>query len=140
MGPCPCDLEATFLIAIDEYIGQAIVDDEIQERFIWRSAVPAIALTVLHHKAPCLCLCLKLAVVVGSASATILDATLIVVVMDHFVKERGYHFLNGAAQRSSADYLLFSFFCYLLYCRVATASADYRRGYFWCRGLCGPLS
>ena len=103
VGPCPCNLKAAELIAVDQDVGQLVQQHEIKQGVARRCVAPAVFVAVLDRQAVSFGSLFEAAVVVGSAAAAILNAVFAVPVVDHLMKQRRGDFLNGTRQRASAD-------------------------------------
>ena len=102
VGACAADMEAAVFIPVDEDIREAIGQNEVQKSIRRACVAPSIFVAVGDCQAVGFRCCLKPLVVVGVASAAILDALLIVVIVDHFVEKGSGYFLNGSCQSASA--------------------------------------
>ena len=103
MSACASDLETAELVPIDQNVSQIVLQNELQKFVTRRSDCPAILLMVIHNQAMGMSGVPELPIVVGIASAAVLNTLHIVVVVNHLVKKGGCHFLNGAGEGSCSD-------------------------------------
>ena len=97
------DLEAAELVPIDKNVGQIVLQNHFQKLVARTGDRPTIFLVVIHDQTVSFGGIPKLAVVVGVASAAILNPIHMVVIVNHFVQKGCCHFFNGAGQCSGAD-------------------------------------
>ena len=106
-GPAVCsrsrDGDPAILIPIDQNIRQAVFHNEFKELFRWGSVRPSVFFAVFYVQAVKLGGRLKVLVVIGVASAAILDSVFIVPIMAHLMQQRGAHIKNVSAERSRSD-------------------------------------
>ena len=79
------DRNTVELVACDENVRQLVLQDELNEVIARRGQRPAVFLVMLHDKTVALCNFLEAFIVVGVASARVLDAIDVTVVMNHFM-------------------------------------------------------
>lgn len=103
MRSCSCNRYAVELIAGDEDIAQIVFEHKSQQLVVWLSDGPAVFFMMAYHQAMTLGNLLEAFVVVGIASACVLDAVDVAVVMHHLVKQRCADVFNGSCERSSSD-------------------------------------
>lgn len=103
MCSCSRDGNTVELVARNENVRQVILQDELNEVIARRGQRPAVFLVMLHDKAVTLGNLFEALVMVGVASAGILDSVDMAVVMDHLMQKRGADILDGPCQCSRAD-------------------------------------
>ena len=103
MSACACNLKATELVAIDENVAQFVLQNELQEFVARASDCPTILVVVIDNQAVGDGCVPELPIVVGVASATILNAIHMIVIVNHLMKESRNHFLNGSGKGSCSD-------------------------------------
>ena len=96
VSACADEVEAALFVSVDEDVGEPIVYYEVYELFTWRGSTPTIFITVGDKQPSRLASLFESSVVVRVASATILNASVVIVVVNHFVKECGDYFFNGS--------------------------------------------
>ena len=95
VGACSCDSETEAIVAADQDIGQAICNNEVHKLFSGFGDRPTAFITVGDVKPSCFGGFHKALVVVGVAPAAILNPFYVVVVVDHFVQQRGSDVFDG---------------------------------------------
>ena len=100
---CSCNRYAVELIAGDEDIAQIVFEHKGQQLVVWLSDGPAVFFVMAYRQAMTLGNLLEAFVVVGIASARVLDAVDMAVVMHHLVEQRCTDIFNGSCERSSSD-------------------------------------
>ena len=103
MSACACNLKAAELVSIDKDVAQLVLQNELQ-KFVTRTGDrPTILVMVIDNQTMGEGCIPELAIVVGIASAAILNAMNMVVVVNHLMKEGRCHFLNGSREGSCSD-------------------------------------
>ena len=103
MRACASDLEAAELIPIDKNVTQLVLQNHFQ-KFVARSGdCPTIFVMVVNYQTMSQSRISELAVVVGVASAAILNALHIIVVVNHLVQEGGCNLFNGSGEGSCSN-------------------------------------
>ena len=103
MRACASDLEAAELIPIDKNVTQLVLQNHFQ-KFVARAGNRPTVLVMMTDNQTVGFSCVpELAVVVGVASAAILNALHMVVVVNHFMKKSRNHFLNGAGESTGSN-------------------------------------
>ena len=103
MSTCTSNLEAAELVPIQENVGQVVLQNHFQKLVARTGDRPTILVMVVNDQTMSQGSISELAVVVGVASAAILNALHIIVVVNHLVQESGCHFLNGSGEGSCSD-------------------------------------
>ena len=103
MSACSSDLETAELIPIDKNVAQFVLQNHFQEVIAWSCDCPTILVMVIDNQAMGESCVSELPIVVGVASAAVLNTLHIVVVVNHLVKKGGCHFLNGSGEGSCSD-------------------------------------
>ena len=97
------DGDPAILIPIDQNVRQAVFYDEFKEFFRWGSVRPSVFFAVFDIQTVKLGGFLEALVVVGVASAAILDSVFIVPMMAHLMQQRSAHIKNVSAERSRSN-------------------------------------
>ena len=97
--PCPGDMEPGELVTAYENVGQAVLQNEVQQLVRGACVAPPVFVAMLHYQAVGFGGGFEAAIVVGIAPTAILYAVLVVVIMYHFVKQGRGHVLNRSGQR-----------------------------------------
>lgn len=84
------------LVARNKNVRQVILQDELNEVIARRGQRPAILLVMAYYQTVALRNLLEALIVVGIASAGVLDSVDMTVVMAHLVQERSADVLNGS--------------------------------------------
>lgn len=100
---CSCNRYAVELIAGDEDIAQIVFEHKSQQLIVWLSDGPAVFFVMAHRQTMALGNFLKALVVIGIASARVLDSVDMAVVMHHFVQQRCTDVFNGSCERTGPD-------------------------------------
>lgn len=100
---CSCNRYAVELIAGDEDIAQIVIEHESQQLIVWLSDGPAIFFVMSHCQTMALGNRLEALVVIGVASAGVLDALDMAVVMHHLMQQRCTDVFNGSCERTGSD-------------------------------------
>lgn len=87
----------------EQAIAQIVFEHKSQQLVVWLSDGPAVFFVMAHCQTMALGNLLEAFVVVGIASAGVLDAIDMAVVMHHLVKQRRTDIFNGSCERSSSD-------------------------------------
>ena len=103
VGSAPADPRGQAINAVQANVSQIIEQAELQEFITRRGHRPTIGGVVVDYQATLFCTLAEVFVVVGVASATILDPLKIVVVVNHFMKEGRNHFLDRSGEGSCTD-------------------------------------
>ena len=103
VGSCSSNLETTELIAIQENVCQVILQNHFEKLVAGAGDRPSILVMVIHNQAMGFGCVPELSVVVGVASAAILDPIHMVVIVNHFMQQCGGDFLNGSREGSSTN-------------------------------------
>ena len=90
-------------VSVYQNVAQVVVQTELQEAVTGTCDCPTVFVVMIDNQASCLCRISKLAVVVSVTAAAILDALHMVVVVNHFMQQRGGNLFNGSCQCSGAD-------------------------------------
>ena len=103
MSACACNLKAAELVSIDKDVAQLVLQNELQ-KFVTRTGDrPTILVMVIDNQTMGEGCIPELAIVVGIASAAVLNTMNMVVVVNHLMKEGRCHFLNGSRKGSCSD-------------------------------------
>ena len=97
------DRDSVMLVACYQNIRQVIYKDKIQQFFAGMCDSPTIFGVMLHNQAMGLCNLLEAFVVVGIATAGILDRMNVGIVMAHLMQKGSADSFNRSCQRSSSD-------------------------------------
>ena len=97
------DADAGELVAVDEDVGQVILEDELDQIVSGGGMRPSVFVAVGDDQTPALSSLLEAAIVIGAAPTAILNTVLVVVVVNHFVEQGGGNFLDGAGQGTGSD-------------------------------------
>lgn len=100
---CSCNRYAVELIAGDEDIAQIVFEHKSQQLVVWLRDGPAVFFVVAHRQAMALGNLLEAFVVVGIASARILDVMDMAVVMHHFVEQRRTDIFDRSCKRTGSN-------------------------------------
>ena len=103
MCSCSRDGNTVELVARNKNVRQVILQDELNEVIARRGQRPAVFLVMLHDKAVTLGNLFEALVMVGVASAGILDSVDVAVVMDHLMQKRGADVFNRTGKRPCSD-------------------------------------
>ena len=103
MSACASDLEAAELVSIQKDVAQFVLQNHFQEVIARSGDCPTILVVVIDNQTMSQGCISELAVVVGVASAAILNALHIIVVVNHLVQEGGCDLFDGAGERSCSD-------------------------------------
>ena len=103
MSTCASDLEAAELVPIDKNVAQLVLQNHFQKLVARTGDRPTILVMVIDNQAMSQGCISELAVVVGIASAAMLNTIHMVVVVHHLVQQGGCHFLNGSGEGSCSD-------------------------------------
>ena len=98
-----CNLKAGELIAVNQNVGQFIVQAELQESITGGSMTPAVFIRMGNNQTTLFCCCFESFVVVGIAPAAILNPVDIIMVVYHLMQQCGGNFFNRAGQCTSSD-------------------------------------
>ena len=77
------------VVSVYQNIGQTVFYHKVEQFFRWLCVRPSIFVTVRDVQSSFLCRFLEVFVVVGVATATILHAVDVVVIVNHFMKQSG---------------------------------------------------
>ena len=97
------DLETAELVPIDKNVGQVVLQNELQEVITGTGNRPTVFLMMIHDQTVCGGCVSELAVVVGVASAAVLNALHMVVVVNQFMKKSRNHFFNGSGESTGSN-------------------------------------
>ena len=100
---CSCNRYAVELIAGDEDIAQIVFEHKGQQLVVWLSDGPAVFFVMAYRQAMTLGNLLEAFVVVGIASARVLDAVDMAVVMHHLVEQRCTDVFDRSCKRTGSD-------------------------------------
>ena len=100
---CSCNRYSVELVAGDKNIAQIVFEHKSQQLVVWLSDGPAVFFVMAHCQTMALGNLLEAFVVVGIASAGVLDAIDMAVVMHHLVKQRCTDVFNGSCERTGPD-------------------------------------
>lgn len=100
---CSCNRYTVELVAGDKNIAQIVFEHKSQQLVVWLSDGPAVFFVMAHCQTMALGNLLEAFVVVGIASAGVLDAIDMAVVMHHLVKQRRTDIFNGSCERTGSD-------------------------------------
>ena len=103
MGSRSGDLEAAVLVAVQQDVGQVVLQNHFQKLVAGSGVRPSVLLGVGDNQATGFGGIPELAVVVGVAPAAILNPVDMVVVVNHLMQQRCGDLLNGAGQGSGSD-------------------------------------
>lgn len=102
----PGDVEAWLLVPVQKNVRQAVLYHKAYQFLCWFGLRPSVAFAVLNAQSVRLSSFLEPLVVVSVASAAILDAFGVVVVVNHLVKKRCCDVLDRSGKRSCSDVYL----------------------------------
>ena len=97
------DLEAAVLVAIQQNVGQVVLQNHFQKLVAGSGVRPSVLFGVGDNQATGFGCIPELAVVVGVAPAAILNPVDMVVVVYHLMQQSGGDLLDGAGQGSGSD-------------------------------------
>ena len=100
---CSCNRYAVEFIAGDEDITQIVFEHEGQQLVVWLSDGPAVFFVMAHCQTMALGNLLEAFVVVGIASARVLDAVDMAIVMHHLVKQRRTDIFDRSCKRTGSN-------------------------------------
>lgn len=103
VSACSRDLETAELVPIQKNVGQVVFQNHFQKLVAGFGDRPAVLVMVIDNQTVGFGCRLELAVVVGVASAAILNAVNVVPVVNHFMQKGGGNLFNGSGQRSRSD-------------------------------------
>ena len=103
MSACSRDLETAELIPIQKNVGQVVFQNHFQKFVAGFCDCPAVLVVVIYNQTVGFRCRFELAIVVGVATAAILNPVNVVPVVNHLMQKGGGNFLNGSGQRSSPD-------------------------------------
>lgn len=98
-----CDLVAAVFVAVDENVGQIVVQAELQQMVAGACDRPAVFVMMFHKETMCDGAVPESSVVVCPSSAAILNAINVIVVMYHLMQQCGADVFNGSCQGSGAQ-------------------------------------
>lgn len=96
-------VEAHAVVAVDEDIRQTVFNHKIEQFFSGGGMRPSIFIAVCDGQSVVFCGLLESFVVVGVATATILNSAFVIEKVNHFVKHGRTDILNRSCQRARAD-------------------------------------
>lgn len=100
---CSCNRYAVELIAGDEDIAQIVFEHKSQQLIVWLSDGPAVFFVMAHRQAMALGNLLEALIVVGIASACVLNAVDMAVVMHHLVEQRCADVFDWSCERTGSN-------------------------------------
>lgn len=100
---CSCNRYAVELIAGDEDIAQIVFEHKGQQFIVWLSDGPAVFFVMAHRQTMALGNLLEALIVVGIASACVLDAVDVAVVMHHLMQQRCADVFDWSCERTGSD-------------------------------------
>ena len=100
---CSCNRYPVEFIAGNEDVAQIVIEHESQQLIVWLSDGPAIFFVMAHCQTMALGNLLEAFVVVGIASAGVLDAIDMAVVMHHLVEQRRADVFDRSCERTGSD-------------------------------------
>ena len=103
MCSCSCNRYAVELVAGDEDIAQIIFEHKGQQLIVWLSDGPAVFFVMAHRQAMALGNLLEAFVVVGIASARVLDSMDMAIVMNHLVEQRCADVFDWSCERTGSN-------------------------------------
>ena len=103
MSTSAADMEAAELVPIDKNVAQLVLQNHFQKLVARTGDRPTILVMVIDNQAMGEGCISELAVVVGVASAAILNTIHIIVVVNHLMQEGCGNLFDGAGQRSCSD-------------------------------------
>lgn len=103
MRSCSCNRYAVEFVAGDEDVAQIVIEHESQQLIVWLSDGPAVFFVMTHRQTMALGNLLEALIVVGIASARVLDAVDMAVVMHHFVQQRRTDIFDRPCERASPN-------------------------------------
>lgn len=103
MSACSRDLETAELIPIEKNVGQVVFQNHFQKLVAGFGDCPAVLLVMVNNQTMGFRCRLELAVVIGVASAAILNPVNVVPVVNHLMQKGGGNLFNGSGQRSGTD-------------------------------------
>ena len=103
MGTRAGDVEAAVFVAVQQNVGQVILQDELQKLVTGGGVRPAVFVGVGDNQATGFGGVPETAVVVCAATGAVLYAVDEVVVVNHLVEQGGGNLFDGAGQGSGSD-------------------------------------
>ena len=103
MRSCSCNRYSIEFIAGNENIAQIVFEHKGQQLVVWLRDGPAVFFVVAHRQAMALGNLLEAFVVVGIASACVLDAIDMAIVMHHLVKQRRTNIFDRSCERTGSN-------------------------------------
>ena len=103
VSACSRDLETAELIPIEKNVGQVVFQNHFQKLVAGFGDRPAVLFVMVNNQAMGFRCRLELAIVVGVASAAILNAVNVVPVVNHLMQKGGGNLFNGSGQGSRSD-------------------------------------
>ena len=103
MSACAADMEAAELVSVQKDVAQFVLQNHFQKVIARRGDCPTILVVVIDNQAMGMSGVPELPIVVGVASATILNTLHIIVVVNHLMEQSCNHFLDGAGEGSCSD-------------------------------------
>ena len=100
---CSCNRYAVELVAGNEDVAQIVIEHESQQLIVWLSDGPAIFLVMAYRQTMALGNLLKALVVIGIASAGVLDVVDMTIVMHHLVKQRCADIFDRSCERTGSN-------------------------------------
>lgn len=100
---CSCNRYAVELIAGDEDIAQIVFEHKSQQLIVWLRDCPAVFFVMAHRQAMALGNLLEALIVVGIASACVLNAVDMAVVMHHLVEQRCADVFDWSCERTGSN-------------------------------------
>ena len=102
---CACSSNAITeeFVSVYQNVAQVVVQTKLQEAVTGTCDRPTVFVVMIDDQASRLSCVPKLAVMVGITAAAILDALHVIVVVNHFMQQRGGHFFDGARQSAGTD-------------------------------------
>ena len=100
---CSCNRYAVELIAGDEDIAQIVFEHKSQQLIVWLSDGPAVFFVMAHRQTMALGNLLEALIVVGIASACVLNAVDMAVVMRHLVEQRCADVFDWSCERTGSN-------------------------------------
>ena len=94
MSASSTNLKTAELVSVNENVSQVVLQNELQKLVAGAGDCPAILLMVIDNQTMSFGSIPELAVVVGIASAAILNTIHMVVVVHHLMQQGGCYFLN----------------------------------------------
>ena len=103
MRSCSCNRYPVELIAGNEDIAQIIFEHKGQQLIVWLSDGQAVFFVMAHRQTMALGNLLEALIVVGIASACVLDAVDMAVVMHHLVEQRCADVFDRSCERTGSN-------------------------------------